>query len=196
MASMTSTIDVNGVYDTWVTPHLVDLKKYCLYLTKSGWDAEDLFQESLLKSLVFFIHTKPYLDVKLFLMRVAKNLWIDECRKKQRRRRLDLADPSKSYYTDNDYVEIRSAIEWLSERFPRRNIEMWLLFYYFGYSMQEIANDMGCTTSTIKSILFRTRAMLRKREELTGNRKVIQFDVERWSHAIMQDRPRGIISRV
>ncbi|WP_239614497.1 RNA polymerase sigma factor [Cohnella mopanensis] len=188
-------MDVNGVYDTWVTPHLVELKKYCFYLTRSQWEAEDLFQESLLKSLVFFVHTEPYLDVKLFLMRVAKNLWIDECRKKQRRSRLAIVEQSKTYYTDNDYVEVRSMIEWLSERFARRNIEIWLLFYYFGYSMQDIARDMGCTQSTVKSILFRTRALLRKRFELSVTRKVIPFDVERWSHAIMQDRPLMLLTR-
>ncbi|WP_256757526.1 RNA polymerase sigma factor [Cohnella sp. WQ 127256] len=187
-------MDFNTIYDTWIAPHLVDLKKYCLYITKSKWDADDLLQDALLKSLVFFNHTEPYFDVKLFLFRVAKNTWIDDCRKKQRRK-MTLTDTTKAYYTDNDYVEVRGAIEWLSERFPRRNIEMWLLFNYFGYSMQEIANDMECTLSTVKSVLFRTRDMLRKRHDLTQNRKILFFDVDRWSHAIMQDRPQGILSQ-
>jgi RNA polymerase sigma-70 factor, ECF subfamily len=135
--------------------------------------------------------------VKLFLVRVARNLWIDDCRKRQRRRGLAVAvvDSSKAYYTDNDYVEIRSAIEWLSERFPRRNIEMWLLFTYFRYSMQEIATDMASTIPTVKSVLFRTRDLLRQRHELKISRPIIHYDVERWSRAIMQDRPQGILSQ-
>ncbi len=152
-----------------------------------------MFQDTLLKSLVFFLHTEPYLDVKPFLVRVARNLWIDDCRKTNRRRRT-LIDQPKLYYTDNDYVEVRNAIEWLAERFPRRNIEMWLLANYFGYSMLEIAVAMGCSVSAVKSILYRTRELLRNRDEMLESRKVIHLDVERWSRAIMQDRPQCILS--
>jgi RNA polymerase sigma-70 factor (ECF subfamily) len=179
-------------YETLVTPYLDELRKYCMYLTKSKWDGEDLFQETLLKSLIFFTHTEPYLEVKPFLMRVARNLWIDDCRKRQRRR-LALTNPQKVFYTDNDYVEVRGAIEWLAERFPRRNIEMWLLFQYFGYSMREITEDMACSMSAVKSVLFRTRELLRNRQSLSENRRVFHLDVERWSRAVMQDRPKGIL---
>ncbi len=75
-----------SAYETLVTPHLDDLRKYCMYLTKNKWDGEDLFQETFLKSLLFFMHTEPYLEVKPFLLRVARNLWIDDCRKRKRRR--------------------------------------------------------------------------------------------------------------
>jgi RNA polymerase sigma-70 factor (ECF subfamily) len=179
-------------YEALVTPHLDDLRKYCFYLTKSKWDGEDLFQEVLLKSLMFFMHTEPYLDVKPFLLRVARNLWIDDCRKRQRRR-LAQAVPLKVFYTDNNYVEVRSAIEWLAERLPRRSIDMWLLFRYFGYTMQEIADDTSCSIAAVKSVLFRTRDLLRNCQNLTNNRKVIHLEVERWSRAVMQDRPQGIL---
>ncbi|QJD82607.1 RNA polymerase sigma factor [Cohnella herbarum] len=181
-------------YERLIAPHMDDLRKYCYYLTRSKWDAEDLFQDTLLKSLVFFLHTEPYLDVKPFLVRVARNLWIDDCRKRQRRRYMH-TDISNAYYSDNDYVEVRSAVEWLAERFPRRNIDTWLLFNYFGYSMQEIAEAMNCTISAVKSVLFRTREQLRDRNGLADHRKVIHLDVERWSRAIMQDRPQGLLSK-
>ncbi len=180
-------------YEALVAPHLDDLRKYCFYLTKSKWDGEDLFQETLLKSLLFFTHTSPYLDVKPFLIRVARNLWIDECRKKQRRRTA-LIDQPIIYYTDNNYAEVRGAIEWLAERFPRRNIEMWLLFQYFGYTIQDIAENMNSSASAVKSVLFRTRDLLRNRHNLTEHRKVIHLDVERWSRAVMQDSSQGILS--
>jgi RNA polymerase sigma-70 factor (ECF subfamily) len=179
-------------YGDLVTPHLEDLRKYCLYLTRSRWDGEDLFQETLLKSLIFFTHTEPHLEVKPFLMRVAKNLWIDDCRKRQRRR-LALIGPQRTFYSDSDYVEVRSLIEWLAERFPRRNIETWLLFEYFGYTMHEIAEATDSSLSAVKSILFRTRELIRNRNQLTGARKVIRLEVERWSRAVMQDRPQNIL---
>ncbi|MFC5406431.1 RNA polymerase sigma factor [Cohnella soli] len=180
-------------YEALIVPHLGDLRKYCYYLTKSRWDAEDLCQETLTKSLVFFLHTTPRVDVKPFLVRVARNLWVDECRKRARRR-LHVADESRAYTTDNDYVEVRSAIEWLAERFPRRSIETWLLFHYFGYTMQEIAGAMDCSISAVKSVLFRTRDLLRNRHTLKERRNVVRLDVERWSRAILQDRPQGMLS--
>ncbi|MCD9021806.1 RNA polymerase sigma factor [Cohnella silvisoli] len=185
-------MDVIPAYETLVAPHLDDLRLYCFYLTKSKWDGEDLFQETLLKSLLFFVHAEPFLHVKPFLMHVARNLWIDHIRKHQRRRHAQMS-PQMTYYTDNDYVEVRSALEWLAERLPRRNIEMWLLFEYFGYSMQEVAGALNCSISAVKSALFRTRDLLRNRQTIATNRKVIHIDVERWSRAVMQDRPQCLL---
>jgi RNA polymerase sigma-70 factor (ECF subfamily) len=187
-----SLVVVIPTYEAFVTPHFDALRRYCFYLTKSKWEGEDLFQDTLLKSLLFFLHTEPYLDVKPFLLRVARNLWIDDCRKRQRRRSAQ-ADIPKVYYTDNDYVEVRSAIEWLAERLPRRNIDMWLLFRYFGYTMQDIAEDMNCSAAAVKSVLFRTRELLRNRQTLSDSRKVIQLEVERWSMAVMLDEPQALL---
>jgi RNA polymerase sigma-70 factor, ECF subfamily len=186
-------VEVKSTYEALVVPLLEDLRKYCFYLTKSKWDGEDLFQETLLKSMIFFTNTEPYVDVKPFLVRVARNLWIDQCRKQQRRKLL-LAQPVKTSSTDNDYVEVRSMIEWLAERFPRRNIEMWLLFQHFDYTMQEIADAMETTVSAVKSVLYRTRELLRNRDRLKHGRRVRWGEIERWSRAIMYDRPQALLS--
>jgi len=183
----------NAAYEAWLTPHLPDLAKYCRYLAGTKWDAEDLLQDTLLKSFVFYVQTEPYVEMKPFFYRIAKNLWIDACRKKNRRR-LALREWSFEAHRDNDYAEVRGSIEWLAERFPSRSIEMWLLFNYFGYSMQEVADDMGCTMPAVKAVLFRTREMLRNRKALTGGRNVIRPAVERWSRAILQDRPQAVLS--
>ncbi|TVY04311.1 RNA polymerase sigma factor [Cohnella terricola] len=186
-------MEVIPTYEKLITPYMDDLRRYCFYLTKSKWDGEDLLQDTLLKSLVFFSHTEPLLDMKPFLMRVARNLWIDEHRKKQRRLAV-LVEPPKLYHNDNDYIEVRSAIEWLAERFPRRSIEIWLLFRYFGYSMQEIADSTNSTVSAVKSIIFRTRNVVRSRHKPAESSKVLHFDVERWSRAIMNDMPQSLLS--
>jgi RNA polymerase sigma-70 factor (ECF subfamily) len=54
---------------------------------------------------------------------------------------------------------------------------------------------MGSTIPTVKSVLFRTRELLRQRHELKINRNLIHYDVERWSRAIMLDRPQSIHSQ-
>lgn len=183
---------MSSIYENLVSPHLDDLRKYCRYLTGSRWDAEDLYQNTLLKSLVYFLHTEPYVDVKPFLIRVSRNLWIDECRKR-RRRRLAATDQPVSYGGDGDYAEVRGTIEWLAERLPRRNLETWLLFHYFGYSMQEVARATGTTVSAVKSLLHRTRETIRGPEP-PARRKYAKRDAERWSKAILLERPRAMLA--
>jgi len=180
------------VYESLVEPHLEDLRKYCFSLTRSKWDGEDLCQEVLLKSLVYFLNCNPYQDVKPFLIRVARNLWIDHCRMLQRKRKLHFSN-FRTIWRDSDYAEVRSLIEWIGERLPRRNIEMLLLQAYFGYSIQEVADALGTSVPAVKSVMFRTRALLRKYKSDShrayDSAKLISFDTERWSRAIMQDLP-------
>ncbi|AJY73511.1 RNA polymerase sigma factor [Paenibacillus beijingensis] len=169
-----------------------DLRSYCYFLTKSKWDSEDLFQETLLRSMVYVVNWEPARDAKPFLFRVAKNLWIDICRSRKRRSRLS-SQVFPLYYRDNDYAEVRQLVEWLAERLPRRNIEMWLLAKYFNYTMQEIADTMDCTIPTVKAHLFRTRKYLhRLKQGEEVNMKLSGFarlDTELWSQAIMRDLP-------
>jgi RNA polymerase sigma-70 factor (ECF subfamily) len=189
-------MSVTPFYETLAETHLDDLKKYCFFLTRSKWDGEDLFQEVLLKTMLHFLNAKPYENVKPFLIRVARNLWIDDFRMRQWRGRKMLLQHWPVYYSDPDYVEVRNLVEWMAERLPRRNIEMLLLSEYFGYTMQEIADTLGYTIPAVKSVLFRTRERLRRLkygQETEGeDREVIGLDVERWLRAILQDRPQCI----
>ncbi|MFC5700094.1 RNA polymerase sigma factor [Cohnella faecalis] len=189
-------------YEELVVPHLEDLRKYCYFLTNSKWDGEDLCQEALLKSLIYFLHSEPRLDVKPFLIRVARNLWIDDCRAKKRRQRAGLHHFA-SCYTDTNYAEVRGTMEWLSERLPSRNIEMWLLSEYFGYTMQEISDELDSSVPAVKSVLFRTRGLIRMHKELSQRketkdrkppRQAVNWEVERWSRAVIADRPHMILN--
>jgi RNA polymerase sigma-70 factor (ECF subfamily) len=180
------------LYESLVGPHLDDLRNYCFYLTRSKWDGEDLYQESLLKTMVYFLHTDPRQDLKHFLFRVARNLWIDGCRTAERRRNKPNRD-AVFFHRDSNYAEVRGLVEWLSQQLPRRNVEMWLLSEYFQYSMQEMADLLNCTVPAVKSVLHRTRELLRglkseKDKEHPGLRS-LRLDVETWSRAIMHDLP-------
>lgn len=181
-------MDAASAYEAWVNPHLRELERYCRYLTGSSWDAEDLLQDTLLKAFVYFVQTEPGEPMKAFVLRIARNLWIDECRRRRRRREAAPEIP-EVVHADSDYAEIRGTLEWLAERFPRRNVEMWLLARYFGYSLQEVAEATGVTVPTVKSVLFRTRSVLRGRSEPATRRSPLRPEVERWSRAVILDLP-------
>lgn len=179
-------------YEALILPHLSTLHKYCSYLTQSKWDEEDLVQDTLYKSYVYYLRNPYMKEAKSFLLCIARNTWIDQYRRKKSQQSSAALWHEPVTYVDSDYAEVISTLEWLSERLPERNIRMWLLAEYFDYSMQEIADDMNTTMPTVKSVLFRTRDLLR------GNRKprrqqVIQLNVEKWCKAVMRERPQDLL---
>src|SRR5262245_14379812 len=58
-----------------------DLYRYCRYLTGSPWEAEDLVQESLMRSFVMIgcMH-QEIRNPRAWLFRVASNLWLNRVR--------------------------------------------------------------------------------------------------------------------
>ncbi|MFC5407113.1 RNA polymerase sigma factor [Cohnella soli] len=187
------------LFEQLIRPHLDDLRKYCFYLAKSKWDGEDLFQETLVKTMRYFARVEPLRhSVKPFLFRVARNLWIDHYRAVQKKGELVLFNADLLTPTfDADYGEIRSWAERFAETIPRRNIVIWLLFDYYGYSMQEIAEDMRCSVSIVKSVLFRTRKRIRELTVRPATRPAVRESeslAERMLKAIMSDNPQWLMA--
>lgn len=188
-------MQIHSSYDNHIKPHMNDLRNYCSYLTKSRWDAEDLVQETVVRTLEYFKKVEPRQGTKPFLFRVARNLWIDQLRKKQRRGAIAVFDDDALACTDSDYGEVRGLIEWMVHKFPRRNIQFWLLANYFGYAMHEISELTECSVANVKTVLYRTRHRLHSLKRNPGYAKATAAhseDVERWSRAIMTDDPKSL----
>src|SRR5256885_13608045 len=67
-----------------------ELYRYCRYLTRSPWDAEDLAQDTLARAFVTLARMgQEPANPRAWLFRVASNLWIDEMR-----RRREAPDPA------------------------------------------------------------------------------------------------------
>jgi RNA polymerase sigma-70 factor (ECF subfamily) len=59
-----------------------ELFRYCRYLTRSPWDAEDLAQDALARAFVTLgCMADPPPNPRAWLFRVASNLWIDRLRR-------------------------------------------------------------------------------------------------------------------
>ncbi|WP_231638639.1 RNA polymerase sigma factor [Paenibacillus sp. JCM 10914] len=63
------------------------LHRYCLSLTSSEWDSEDLVQDTWLKALEY-TQDRSHPNPEALLLRVAKNTWIDRARREQLYRRI------------------------------------------------------------------------------------------------------------
>lgn len=182
------------VFEALIAPHLPDLRRYCRSLAKSAWDAEDLYQEALLKAFVYFRNVPAERITRSFLLGAARLQWIDRYRKERRR---GPAPERVDRTFDADYAEIRGILEWMAEHVPPRHLEMWLLAEYFGYSMREIANQLETTVPAVKSSLFRTkRCFADSRQRRAGARPggeiAPPMRVERWVRAVLREEPRQL----
>jgi RNA polymerase sigma-70 factor (ECF subfamily) len=179
-------------FEALVSTHLDDLYRYCLYLTGSKWDGEDLYQETLLKTYTYQSNIRNHECMKALLFKSAKHLWIDEYRKRRNRVTIPDTEFQRSYIEAN-YAEVQGLLEELAGRLPSRYFEILLLADIWSYSMQEIAHYTSSTIAAVKCALHRARTMLRNGKTSVASQLSIKpAEIERWTQAIIYDRPRCI----
>jgi RNA polymerase sigma-70 factor (ECF subfamily) len=131
-----------------------ELLSYCRKLTRSSWDAEDLTQETLLKSLdQVASHKNP----KAYLFRIAKNAWIDQCRKQKEEMELNEQAHGKC---DHDLLGLTEALSLLIKKVSPLQCVIFLLRDVWSFSAQEVAERIGTTEGAVKSALHRARRNL------------------------------------
>jgi RNA polymerase sigma-70 factor, ECF subfamily len=146
-------------------PHRTALFDYARRLTGSIWAAEDLVQETLLRGFGMIgrgdLHgpDSPVQNVRAYLFRTATHLWIDECRRAARERRA-LAEPVLSSADDPDAV--RSVGETLFTAASPQQRAAVVLKDVFGFSLEEVADQLRTSVGSVKSALHRGRDALRQ----------------------------------
>ncbi|WP_263560312.1 RNA polymerase sigma factor [Paenibacillus polymyxa] len=135
------------------------LKRYCLSLTKSNWDAEELAQNTWVKALGKlnnFEHTNP----KVLLLRIAKNTWIDEIRRKAVFTRILNREQAKVTEPDHGTYEIEIALQSLMNHLSPLQRTVFLLRDVFAFSISETSDILGTTEGAVKVALHRARKSL------------------------------------
>lgn len=142
-----------------IEPHRPALWRYCLRLTGSPWDAEDLLQETLMKAFARLTHWQP-LEARPYLFRIASNTWVDQ----QRRARLVTGNLDETVLETaaicTDPGETMMAMEHLVRLLPPRQRVIVLLTEVFDFTAAEVAGMIGATEGAIKSALHRARNSL------------------------------------
>jgi RNA polymerase sigma-70 factor (ECF subfamily) len=136
-----------------------ELYRYCRYLTRSPWDAEDLVQDTLARAFVTLGQSgaaPP--NPRAWLFRVASNLWIDEVR---RRRELPAGTPAADTATTAPALHAtREAAGTLLVRLSPQERAAVVLKDVFDFSLEETAEALGSTVGGIKAALHRGRGKL------------------------------------
>jgi len=145
-----------------IEPFRPNLHNYCLRMTRNFWDAEDLTQDTLLRSFAKIgALTQDIDNPQSYLLRTATNLWIDRVRRSQRETNaLEKVDqPTLTEAIDADSV--RNGAEKLIQNLPSRQRAAVVLKDVFDYSLKEIAEILETTDGAVKAALHRGRDRLK-----------------------------------
>jgi len=135
-----------------------ELYRYCRYLTRSPWDAEDLAQDALARAFVTLARmTQEPANPRVWLFRVASNLWIDEIR---RRREVPAAAPQPEVGAATEPRASREAAGTLLVKLSPQERAAVVLKDVFELSLDETAEALGTTVGSIKTALHRGRGKL------------------------------------
>ncbi|MGE6257483.1 sigma-70 family RNA polymerase sigma factor [Heyndrickxia sporothermodurans] len=155
-----------------VDPYRDQLWYYCLKLTGTPWDAEDLLQDTLLKSfaaLSALSHREQPLQTKSYIFRVATNHWFDQCWKN--RITLDETYIERQSEDQIDYLEVNEAIEALVHHLPPKQAVVFILIESFRFTAKEVAELIVTTEGAVNAILHRARKKLNDMNLLETNVK-------------------------
>lgn len=141
------------------------LYRYCLSLTRSEQDAEDLLQETLLKAETRRQRRGDHANPEALLLRIARNSWIDSLRrstlyrdimKQETKRCQELIQDRDTKSRERMAAAFHVLMRDLSP--PQRSVL--LLREVFGYSAAECAIYLETTEGAVKSLLYRARQAL------------------------------------
>lgn len=126
-------------------------------------DADDIFQEALLKGYRYFYSFDRHKNFKTWMFTIAHNLVKDY----YNRSHLVLLEDSDIIPFDpmetqsEDVKEVYAAAKSLK---PRQR-EIFFLYYYNEFKVPEIAEIMGLTKTNVKFILHKARESIKKQLE-------------------------------
>ncbi|WP_409272270.1 sigma-70 family RNA polymerase sigma factor [Neobacillus sp. SCS-31] len=140
---------------------------YLLRLSGSPSIAEDLVQETFLRatvSLSFYRHE----DVKPWLFRIARNIYIDEWRRRQRWKwvpffdKEEMISPFGTPEQEAIAGETARELEGLIGLLPENYRTIIYLREYEGFSYSELEEALGLTGAQVKVQLHRARQKLKQ----------------------------------
>ncbi len=157
------------------------LYRYCLSLTRSEQEAEDLLQETLLKAEVRRQRRGSHVNPEALLLRMAKNGWIDRLRRSALYRdivRQEMKRCEDRIQDSEDKSRERMAAAFhvlMRDLSPPQRIVL-LLREVFGYSAAECAIYLETTEGAVKSLLHRARRALEPNR--SAGEEALQRDID------------------
>ncbi|MDD6480876.1 MAG: RNA polymerase sigma factor [Lachnospiraceae bacterium] len=155
-----------------------DVYSFCLQLVRNKEDAEELYQETMLAALERHKKIDASGNPKSYLLGIVIGLWKNRRRKLARRGRicpqtaleeqLEEVYPSDTGHSPEERIIRKESVDLvrkLTEELPEKYRIPVYLYYSRELSLEEIAAAMHIPKGTVKSRLYKARAILKSRLE-------------------------------
>lgn len=138
-----------------------ELFAYAYSLCQNHYTAQDLVSDTFFKALLSLEDTSYF---KFWLFRVCKNIYLDELRKNRL-----VKEELDERRISHDTSPLEQVIESEERRILYQKIltlhpnyrEVLVLYYFSGFSLEEIAQSMNQSYTATKTMLFRARRKLK-----------------------------------
>jgi RNA polymerase sigma-70 factor (ECF subfamily) len=158
----------NAVNSSWRSfleqcePLRPELYRYCRYLSRSPWEADDLVQDTLMRSFVALgcLH-QEIRSPRAWLFRIASNLWLNRVRDTREvpTELAALSDPSQED-SPLDTRATREAARSLITRLAPQERAAVVLKDVFDLTLEETAETLSTSVGAVKAALNRGRGKL------------------------------------
>lgn len=141
-----------------VEPLRPDLYRYCRYLTRSPWDAEDLVQDTMARAFVLLARSVGDIQSpRAWMFRVATNAWLNHVRGA---REVSVSDTPERATPEVDPRATREAAGTLIASLSPQERAAVVLKDVFDFTLEEVAVTLSTSTGAIKAALHRGRGKL------------------------------------
>lgn len=148
-----------------LTPVKKNLYNFILKSLNFSHDADDVFQETLLKGFRYFHTFDPARNFKTWLFTIAHNLIKDYF--KSNRIFISLEEmQNRAIETGETYPDDVRDIYRVAATLNPRQREVFFLYYYNEFKIAEIVAITGLTKVNVKFILHRARLAIKKMMEI------------------------------
>ncbi|PEQ94199.1 RNA polymerase subunit sigma [Bacillus sp. AFS006103] len=138
------------------------LQRYCHFLTRNGWDGDEIAQETFIKSLKYCSNQQKMSTA--LLNKIAYNHWVDMLRRRKKETVEANLDSANTALT-NSLDDTRELVDILLKNFTPNQAIIFLLKEGFQYQLKEIASILDSTEMAVKSNLHRAKKRLEKINE-------------------------------
>jgi RNA polymerase sigma-70 factor (ECF subfamily) len=145
----------NGAYEDLVRMYQRQVYAFLYRLSRNVEDAMELTQSTFVKAWISLGRFRGDSSFKTYIYRIAANAWRNTVRDRMRRKAVDLdsvslisnQDPQRISETSQEHDMLWASVD----RLPPRQKEVLVLRIREGFSFEETARIMGCTTGSAKA---------------------------------------------
>ena len=155
-------------FEAFVRREIDGLARYAGVLTGNPQDAHDVLVDALLTARARWADIATMTHPLAYLRRIVLTTFLAEARKTARRRTDPVPQQTLDRPVDDDTSSVleRLDLDAAIQRLPERQRAALVARYYLDLTVADIADQLGCPESTVRTLISRGLASLRVQPDL------------------------------